>query len=313
MLKYSLRRLFGTIPVIAIVALLIFSILYFAPGDPAAIMAGDNASVEDIERVRGKLGLDKGFVERFTVWAGNTLSGDLGTSIYSKKPVTSLILNRLLPTVTLVTMTMLLTVIIAVPLGAIAAAHHGTTIDRLAMFISVIGFSVPSFVAAYVLAYQFGLKLRWFPVQGFIPPSSGFFNYIGSMVLPSVSLSLLFIALTSRITRSSMLDVLGQDYIRTARSKGLSERKVVFVHALKNTAIPVITVVGLGFASLLGGAVIIESVFAIPGLGQLTVSSILARDYPVIQAILLMSSIAYVIVNLFVDLLYAVFDPRIRY
>ena len=313
MLTYFLRRLVATIPVIAVVALVVFTILYVAPGDPATIMAGDSASPADIERTRQSLGLDKGYVTRFSIWATHALNGDLGTSIYSKVPVSVLIGQRLLPTVSMIVLTLLISIVIAVPLGVVAASFHRTSVDRFAMLIAVLGFSVPSFVVAYVLAYYFGLSLRWLPIQGFVPPTSGFWRYLSSIILPSAALALLYIALISRITRSAMLDILSQDYVRTARAKGLSERVVVFIHALKNAAVPITTVTGLGFASLLGGAVVIETVFAIPGVGQLMVSSILARDYPVIQGLLLLFSIAYVLVNLCVDLLYAVFDPRIRY
>lgn len=313
MLSYAIRRIIATLPVIVVVALLVFSLLYITPGDPAALMAGDNATPEDIAKLRAAMGLDQGFLTRFFGWTSSILAGDLGTSLYTKLPVTHLIAQRLLPTVSLLVATLLIAVLVAVPLGTIAAARHGTIVDRAAMLVSVLGFSVAAFVVGYVLAYYFGLRLRWFPIQGFTPPSVDFGKYLASLVLPSASLSLLYIALISRITRSAMLDILGQEYIRTARAKGLSEFVVVFVHALKNAAVPISTVVGLGFASLIGGAVVIETVFAIPGLGLLVVNSILSRDYPVIQGVLLMFSIAYVLINLAIDLMYAVFDPRIRY
>jgi len=313
MLSYTLRRIIATIPVIVVVAIVVFSLLYVIPGDPAIVMLGDNANPEAIAKLQTELGLDKPYAVRFLGWCANILSGDLGTSHYTKLPVTHLIGQRLLPTVSLMVATLLITILVAVPLGAVAAAFHGTWLDRLAMLISVLGFSVAAFVIAYVLAYNFGLKLRWLPIQGFTSPSVDFSKYLQSIVLPSISLSFLYIALISRITRSSMLDVLGQDYIRTARAKGLSETVIIFLHALKNAAVPISTVIGLGFASLIGGAVVVETVFAIPGLGTLMVSSILSRDYPVIQGVLLMFSITYVLVNLAVDLAYALFDPRIRY
>lgn len=313
MLSYVIRRLLATIPVIAVVALLVFSILYLAPGDPAAIMAGDHATAENIAQIRETLGLDKGFIPRFLTWSSGILAGDLGVSIFSRLPVATLIGQSLLPTLSLIIFTIVIAVVVAVPLGVIAAARHNTWIDRVAMVVSVLGFSVPAFAFAYVLAYFIGLKLGWFPVLGFVPPDQGFGRFLSSLFMPSAALSLGYIAVISRIARSSMLDVLKQDYIRTARAKGTGEFAVVFVHALKNAAVPITTVVGIGLASLLGGAVVIETVFAIPGLGQLTMSSILARDYPVIQGILLMVSLGYVFVNLGVDLLYALFDPRIRY
>jgi peptide/nickel transport system permease protein len=313
MVSYALRRIFATVPVIVVVAFIVFSLLYLTPGDPAVVMLGDNATPETIAKLHLELGLDQPFIVRFWTWSLNILSGEFGVSHYTKLPVTHLIGQRLLPTLSLMVATLVLSIAIAVPLGAVAAAFHGTWIDRSAMLVSVLGFSVAAFVIAYVLAYNFGLKLRWLPIQGFTPPSVDFVKYLRGLVLPSISLSFLYIALIGRITRSSMLDVLGQDYIRTARAKGLSERAVVFVHALKNAAVPISTVIGLGFASLIGGAVIIETVFAIPGLGTLMVSSILSRDYPVIQGVLLMFSITYVLVNLVVDLAYALFDPRIRH
>ena len=313
MLNYAIRRIVATIPVIVVVAFVVFSLLYITPGDPSAVMAGDNASPADIARVHAELGLDKDYLTRFSEWSLQILSGDLGVSLYTHLPVTHLIAQRLTATLSLLVTTLLLAIIVAVPLGAVAAAKQGTLFDRLAMLVSVLGFSVAAFVVGYVLAYYFGLKLRWLPIQGFSPPSAGWDKYLKSLVLPSISLSFLYIALISRITRSSMLDVMSQDYIRTARAKGVSEFMVIFVHALKNAAVPISTVIGLGFASLIGGAVVIETVFALPGLGLLMVNSILSRDYPVIQGVLLMFSMTYVLVNLAVDLLYAVFDPRIRY
>ena len=313
MLNYAIRRTISTIPVLIIVALIVFSILYVAPGDPATLMAGDNATPADIVKLRTSLGLDKDYLSRFSLWSLDVLNGKLGSSVYSKLPVTHLIGQRLLPTISLIVLTMLIAVAIAVPLGALAATRHGSFVDRFAMLTSVLGFSVPSFVVGYALAYVFGLHLGWLPIQGFTPPSDGFGSYLASLVLPSTALASLYIALISRITRSAMLDVLSRDYIRTARAKGLDEFVVVFLHALKNAAVPISTVIGLGFASLIGGAVVIETVFAFPGLGLLMVNSILARDYPVIQGVLLLFSICYVLVNLGVDLLYAVFDPRIRY
>jgi peptide/nickel transport system permease protein len=313
MLKYIIRRIISTIPVILVVALIVFSILYLAPGDPASLMAGDNASPTDIARVQTELGLDKSYFTRFSQWSQNVLSGNLGTSIYSKLPVTHLIGQRLLPTISLMVLTLVIAITTAIPIGALAASRHGSYVDHFVMLISVLGFSVPSFVVGYALAYIFGLRLGWLPIQGFTPPSDGLGAYVASLIMPAVALAFLYLALIGRITRSSMLDVLRRDYIRTARAKGLGEFSIVFLHALKNAAVPISTVIGLGFASLIGGAVVIETVFAFPGLGLLMVNSILARDYPVIQGTLLLFSISYVLVNLAVDLLYAVFDPRIKY
>lgn len=313
MLRYSLGRVAATVPTMVIVALFLFSLLYITPGDPAAVLAGDHTSPEELDRMREAMGLDRPFLTRFLDWLSAILSGDLGTSIFSGLPVTHLIVERLEPTAMLLLMTVVMTIIVAIPLGVIAAARQGSLVDQGAMLISVIGFSVPVFVSGYVLAYVFGLKLRWLPVQGYYPLADGVWGTVRGMLMPAAALSLPYIALTARITRSTMLDVLGQDYIRTAKAKGLSELPILFIHALKNAANPVITVLGIGFASLVGGAVVTEIVFAIPGIGRLTVDAILQRDYPVIQGVVLMFSFTYALINLCVDLLYGVVDRRIRY
>ena len=313
MLVYASKRVLATIPVMAIVAFLVFSLLYLAPGDPAAIIAGDQATPADVDRIRESLGLDRPFIVRFAEWAWHVVNGDLGQSIFTNLPVTHLIAQRIEPTASLMVLTLILTVCVAVPLGVVAAARQGTWIDRLVMLISVSGFSVPVFVVGYLMAYIFALQLDMFPVQGYTPIANGIGPWLYNLVLPVVTLSAAFVALIARVTRATMLEVLSQDYVRTARAKGVSQRPVLFVHALKNAAVPVITVIGLGVASLIGGAVVTESVFAIPGVGRLIVDAILRRDYPVIQGCVLMFSFLYVLVNLAVDLLYTVFDPRIRY
>ena len=313
MLSYLLRRVLSTIPVMAIVALFVFSLLYIAPGDPAAIIAGDQATPADVERIRAGLGLDRPFLIRFGEWLWNVLNGDLGVSIFTNLPVTRMIGQRLEPTISLMVLTLILSVSIAVPMGVLAAWNHGTWIDRVIMVFAVLGFSVPVFVVGYVLAYVFALELDWFPVQGYTPISRGLGPWLNNLVLPSVALGGVYIALISRITRATMLEVLGQDYVRTAKAKGVGSRTILFLHALKNAAVPIVTVIGIGVALLIGGAVVTESVFAIPGLGRLVVDAILRRDYPVIQGVVLLFSFVYVLVNLGVDLLYTVFDPRIRY
>jgi peptide/nickel transport system permease protein len=313
MLAYAARRVLATIPVMLLVALFVFSLLYLAPGDPAAVIAGEQASAADIERVRASLGLDQPYIVRFADWLWHVVRGDLGASIFSNLPVTHMIGQRIQPTVSLMLVTLALSLSVAIPLGVLAARRQGSLIDRAVMLLAVFGFSVPVFVAGYLLAYVFALQLGWLPVQGYTPIEAGVWPWFRGLILPSVALGGIYIALLARITRAAMLDVLSQDYIRTARAKGLGERDVLFVHALKNAAVPIVTVAGLGFAALIGGAVVTESVFAIPGLGRLTVDAILRRDYPVIQGVVLLFSFAYVIVNLGVDLLYSVFDPRIRY
>jgi peptide/nickel transport system permease protein len=313
MFAYIVRRVLATIPVMAVVALFVFSLLYIAPGDPAAVIAGDQATPEDVERIRQSLGLDRPFLIRFTEWVVRILSGDLGVSIFTNLPVSLMIQQRLEPTLSLMVVTLILAVSIAVPMGVIAAARVGTFVDKLVMGFAVLGFSVPVFVVGYVLAYIFALELEWLPVQGYTPFANGFLPWIENLVLPAIALGSVYIALIARITRASMLEVLQQDYIRTARAKGAGQRSILFLHALKNAAVPIVTVIGIGIALLIGGAVVTESVFAIPGLGRLTVDAILRRDYPVIQGVVLLFSFTYVLVNLLIDILYTLFDPRIRY
>jgi peptide/nickel transport system permease protein len=297
----------------AIVALFVFSLLYIAPGDPAAIIAGDQATPDDIARIRASLGLERPFLIRFGEWVWQILRGDLGTSIFTSLPVSQLIAQRVEPTLSLMVVTLSVSVTVAVPMGVIAAWKAGSWIDRLFMAFAVFGFSVPVFVVAYLLAYVFALELDWLPVQGYTPIANGFWPWLQNLILPSIALGFVYIALIARITRATMLEVLSQDYIKTARAKGLGQRAILFIHALKNAAVPIVTVIGLGIALLIGGAVVTESVFVIPGLGRLTVDAILRRDYPVIQGIVLLFSFTYVLVNLGVDLVYTLVDPRIRY
>ena len=313
MLAYAARRILATIPVMLVVAFFVFSLLYLAPGDPAAIIAGDQASPEDVERIRASLGLDRPFLVRFGEWLWQIMHGNLGTSIFTNLPVSHMIAQRIEPTLSLMVLTITFSIVVAIPLGVLAAWKHGSWIDRGVMMLAVFGFSVPVFVIGYVLAYVFALQLDWLLVQGFTPISDGVWPFLRHMILPTVALGLVFVALLARITRATMLEVLSQDYVRTAKAKGVDQRSVLFVHALKNAAVPIITVLGIGVALLIGGAVITESVFAIPGLGRLTVDAILRRDYPVIQGVILLFSFVYVLVNLVVDLLYTLFDPRIRY
>ena len=313
MLAYIVRRVAATVPVMATVALFVFSLLYLAPGDPAAIIAGDQASPADIVRIRASLGLDRSFPVRFGDWVWRILHGDLGTSIFTNLPVTQLIGQRLEPTASLMAVTLGLSILVAIPMGVLAAWRSGRLADRVVMLAAVLGFSLPVFVIGYVLAWAFALRLQWLPVQGYTPIARGVWPWLRTLILPSVALAGIYVALIARITRAAMLEVLAQDYVRTARAKGVGQGGVLFVHALKNAAVPIVTVIGIGFAALIGGAVVTESVFAIPGLGRLTVDAILRRDYPVIQGVVLLFSFAYVLVNLGVDLLYTVFDPRIRY
>jgi len=313
MLSYILRRILSTLPVMGIVAMFVFSLLYITPGDPAAVIAGDQASPADVERIRQGLGLDRPFLVQFGAWLWGILHGDLGTSIFTNLPVASLIAQRIEPTLSLMAITLVLTILIAVPLGVVAAWKAGSWVDRSIMAFAVFAFSLPVFVVGYVLDYVFALQFEWLPVQGYTPLAQGFWPWLQNLILPAIALGSVYIALIARITRASMLEVLQQDYIRTARAKGLDQRSILFVHALKNAAVPIVTVIGIGVALLIGGAVVTESVFAIPGLGRLTIDAILRRDYPVIQGIVLLFSFLYVLVNLLVDVTYTLVDPRIRY
>jgi peptide/nickel transport system permease protein len=313
MIAYMLRRLAATIPVMLVVAILVFLMLRLTPGDPAAIIAGDNANSEQVALIRAKLGLDRPIVEQFLVWIGHAFVGDFGESFFFKKTVAQLIMDRIEPTLALSLVTIILAASIAIPLGVLAAYKRGSWIDRVVMGFSVMGFSVPVFVTGYALIYLFAIQLNWLPVQGYQRLALGFGGFIERLLLPAITLSVIYIALIARMTRTSMLEVLGEDYIRTARAKGQVERKVLFRHALRNAAVPIVTVVGLGVALLIGGVVVTESVYSIPGLGRLTVDAVLARDYPTIQAVILLFSFVYVMINFIVDMTYTLFDPRIRY
>src|SRR5579863_7947866 len=313
MFAYIIRRLLATIPVMGVVAIFVFSLLYITPGDPAAVIAGDIATAEDIARIHHQLGLDEPFLWRFGGWFWGVLRGDLGISIFTNLPVTQLIGQRLEPTIALTLVTLVVTVTFAIPLGVIAAWKVGTWIDRGVMVFAVLGFSLPAFVLAYLLILAFSVELDLLPVQGYVSIRDGFGPFIAHLILPSIALGLIYGALIARITRASMLEVLSQDYIRTARAKGLTDDVVLRRHALRNAAIPIATVVGIGLGLLISGVVITETVFAIPGIGRLTVDAILRRDYPIIQGVILLFSAAYVLVNLAVDISYTLLDPRVRY
>ena len=298
----------------AVVAFFVFSLLYLTPGDPAAVIAGDAATSDDIARIRAGLGLDEPFLVRFGGWVWALLHGDLGVSIFTNLPVTHLIGQRVEPTLALTLCTLLISVLVAVPLGVIAAARAGSWSDRAVMAFSVLGFSLPVFVFAYILITVFSIELKWLPVQGYRNfGENSFWDWLRHLILPSIALGTVYIALIARITRASMLDVLSQDYIRTAQAKGLAPAPVLIGHALKNAAIPIMTIIGIGIALLISGAIVTETVFAIPGIGRLTVDAILRRDYPVIQGVTLLFSAIYVVINLLVDLSYMLFDPRIRF
>jgi peptide/nickel transport system permease protein len=313
MLAFIVRRLFSTVLVMAIVAVFIFLLLHLSPGDPAAIIVGDNATQVQIDAVRKQLGLEDPLAVQFARWLAGVFKGDLGVSIFSREPVGKLIGQRIEPTLSLATTTLLLAVAVAVSFGVLAAWKVGTWIDRLVMVLSVVSFSVPVFVVGYLLIYIFAIELNWLPVQGYQRLSLGVGGWLQRLILPSLTLCVAYVAIIARITRTSVLEVMNEDYIRTARAKGQTEGRVLARHALANAAVPIVTVVGLGVALLISGVVVTESVFTIPGLGRLTVDAVLARDYPTIQAVILLFSLAYVLINLIVDVTYTFFDPRIRY
>ena len=313
MLAEILRRLVATIPVMVVVALAVFALLHVTPGDPAVIIAGDYATTDDIARIRTRLGLDQPFTTQVGLWLGRVVRGDLGTSIFSGLPVSTLIGQRAATTAWLTLFAMLISVGVGVPAGVVAAWRRGSWIDRAVMVFAVSGFSMPTFWLGFILVYVFAITAGWLPVQGYLPMASGLWPFLSHLILPALTLSVVYMALIARMTRASMLGVLAEDYVRTAFAKGLAPRSVLVRHALKNASLPVVTIIGIGFALLIGGAVVTESVFALPGLGRLTVDAIVRRDYPVIQGVLLVVSGVYVLINLVVDVLYVVLDPRIRY
>jgi peptide/nickel transport system permease protein len=296
-----------------VVALTVFALLHLTPGDPAQIIAGDYATPQDIEKIRAALGLDKPLLTQAGIWMGHVLRGDLGTSIYSGLPVTTLISQRVGPTAALTVLSLVISVVFAVPLGVWAAWRQGSWIDRGIMVFSVSGFSMPVFWLGFLLVWVFSIRLGALPVQGYEPLQEGAWRFVRHLILPAATLSLVYMALIARMTRASMLGVLGEDFVRTAFAKGLSPRSVLLGHALKAASLPVVTIIGVGFALLIGGAVVTESVFALPGIGRLTVDAIVRRDYPVIQGVILIISGIYVLINLVIDILYVVLDPRIRY
>jgi peptide/nickel transport system permease protein len=313
MYAYVVRRLLATIPIMGLVAVFVFLLLHMSPGDPAVIIAGDFATPAQVDQIRTQLGLNDPLHVQFLNWLWNILRGDMGQSIYSGLPVSRLIGQRVEPTVMLTLTTMVIAITFAIPLGVIAAWKVGTWVDRLVMTFAVLGFSVPVFVLGYALILGGSVWLGWFPVQGYTSITDSFTGFLRHITLPALTLGLVFMALIARMTRATMLDVLNEDYVRTAYAKGLATRKVLIKHALKNAMVPISTTIGLGLALLIGGVVVTESVFAIPGLGRLTVDAVLRTDYPVIQGVILVFSIAYVLLNLLIDLSYVLFDPRIRY
>jgi peptide/nickel transport system permease protein len=310
---YVTKRILATLPVMGVVAVIVFLLLRLSPGDPAAIIAGDDATSEDIAKIREHLGLDRPLLTQFVRWLGQLATGDFGNSIYLERPVLGLIMERVEPTLALSVTTIIFAVVLAVPIGVLAAWRAGTWIDQTIMALSVLAFSVPVFLIGYGLVIGFSLTLELLPVQGFVSLSEDPGAFFRHLVLPTLALGLVYTALIARITRATMLETLNEDFIRTARAKGLGEPRVLILHALKNASVPIVTTIGTGLALLIGGVVVTESVFAVPGIGRLTIDAVMQRDYPVIQGVILVVAGVYVLVNLVIDLTYSLLDPRIRY
>jgi peptide/nickel transport system permease protein len=310
---YLLRRVLAVIPVMIIVATLAFVLIHLAPGDPASVIAGPYAAPDDVAKLRSQLGLDEPLPMQLMHWYGRLLTGNLGDSIFLRRPVTEAVLERIEPTLLLTIWGTLIAVLLGVPAGIVSARYHNSAVDQSLMGLALLGLSIPNFLLGLLMILVFGVWLGWLPVAGYVPLDEGLWRNTRSLLMPSISLGLVQSALIARITRSSMLDVLREQYIVSGRAKGLDERTVVYKHALKNAIIPTLTVIGITFALLVGGAVVIETVFNIPGLGRLIISAVLRRDYPVIQGVVLLIAVSYTVINLLVDLAYLVIDPRIRY
>ncbi|HVV94782.1 MAG TPA: ABC transporter permease [Hyphomicrobiales bacterium] len=313
MVSYAARRLLGVIPVMLVVGVFVFMLLHLGAGDPAALIAGDFATPAQIAHIHTLLGLDQPLPVQFGRWGWNILHGNLGVSVFSGVSVVKLIGERIWPTLALAVSTIVFSCALSIPLGIFAAWRAGTAIDRSVMALAVAAFSFPVFLVGYAMMIVLGVNWHILPVQGYAPLSAGLWPFLSHLIMPTVTLGFVYLALLARITRASMVEVLSQDYIRTARAKGLKMRTVLTVHALKNAAVPIVTTIGNGIALLIGGAVVTETVFAIPGLGRLTVDAITQHDYPVIQGLILVFGGVYVVVNLLIDLAYTLLDPRIRY
>ena len=313
MWRYIVMRVLSTIPVIGAVGIITFSMLHIAPGNPAYIIAGEEASLDVVRKIEKQLGFDRPFMVQFGVWVGKLFKGDLGKSVFSQLPVGKLMLPRIQPTLSLGIQVIVLSMLLGVPMGIIAAWKAGRAADRSLMLFAVLGFSTPGFWLAFLLMWVFAVNLRWFPVLGYEPISSGLFTHLHSMFLPVIVNAVLNSAFISRITRSIMLEVLREDYIRTARAKGLGEVVVYLRHAFRNASIPVLTLMGASIAGLATGAVVTETIFAIPGLGRMLIEAIARRDFPIIQGMMMVVATFFVLVNLVIDITYAYLDPRIRY
>lgn len=313
MTAYIVRRLFSMIPVLAIVGVIIFFLIHLTPGDPAAVILGPSATPEQVAALRRELGLDAPLLAQFFSWAGRALTGHLGESIYSHEPVTQVLATHLPATLSLTAVAFVMGIAIAIPTALLAVWKRNTLLDSAFMSVSILGVSIPNFWLALVLILVVSVQFKLLPVSGYVPLQDGFAPWLSHLLLPAFVLAVQQAALTARMLRDGMLEVIHQDYIRTARAKGLGERSIIAKHAFLNAMIPTVTVVGVSLAKLLGGAVVTEQIFVIPGLGNLLVDSIARRDFPVVQGVILLIALIYVGVNLFIDVLYGFLDPRIRY
>lgn len=312
MLAYITKRLLSLIPVLAVVTIAIFLIIHITPGNPAAAILGMEASEEEIQQLNQDLGLDRPILEQYTSWVANLFKGDLGDSIFMKQPVSEAIGEHITPTLSLAILAQVIAILLAIPFGIIAAYKRGSIADYTLMGISLLGMALPSFLLGLFLMLFVGVKLQWLPVAGYEPLSSGLWEHMKYLILPGISLGTIQAALITRMTRSSMLEVLNLNFIKTARSKGLHEMKVLFKHAFRSAFLPILTVIGQTFGTLVTGAVVVEAIFNIPGLGQLILNSIARRDFAVIQGVVLVVTLMYVTINLIIDLLYGAVDPRVR-
>jgi peptide/nickel transport system permease protein len=311
--RYILRRLLLLIPVLIIVAVIVFSLVHLTPGDPASMMLGRDATIEQKEALREQLGLNEPVMSQFVNWTLGVLQGDFGESLFIGKPVTEALSERAEPTIMLTVYALVFSIIIAIPAGVMAAVRPNSLLDRMLMVLSISGAAIPSFFFGILLILFFAVRLGWLPSGGYVNISDGFWEHFKYMILPSFALGFSAAGLLARLVRSSMLDVMNQDFVRTAYAKGLAERPVVVRHALRNAMIPAMTVIGITLANMLGGAVVIETVFNIPGMGRLIVQSVTRRDFPVVQAAVLLIAVIEVVVMLTIDILYVFIDPRIRY
>ncbi|MGO1058576.1 ABC transporter permease [Planococcus sp. FY231025] len=313
MKSYILKRLLSMIPVLLIVAVIVFMIIHLIPGDPASVMLGEEATPQEVQALRDELGLNLPIYEQFVQWFAGIFQGDFGNSIYMNMPVLEAFLGHIGPTLSLALLAQSISIIIAIPIGVIAAKRRGTYVDQMFMTIAMLGLSLPSFLLALLLMLLFGVNLNWLPVAGYAPVSSGLWNHLQYMILPAISLGAIQAAVISRMSRSSMIDILSMNYIKTAKAKGVKDRVVIYKHALRNAFIPILTILGETFGSLITGAVVTETVFNLPGIGQLVINAIVRRDYAVIQGTILIIALAYLLLNLLIDLLYGLVDPRVRF